>query len=143
MVHSQVIADGPELPTPDYKKTAYKIIAAQILLTLAVAGLLLAVGTAKLAYSALAGGLISVVSGFYLAAKLFSFDQGVAPERILRAFFVGEAVKVAITVVMFTVIIVALDTEILIVVLTYIATLLVYWFALLGTVPNERISRTE
>lgn len=118
---------------PDYKKTAYKIIATQILLTLAIAAVLLAVVSVKSAYSALVGGLISVVSGFCLAMKLFSFTSPTPPERILRAFYVGEVVKIAITVALFTFVMVVLDTDVLFLLLSYIAALSVYWFALIAT----------
>ena len=133
---------GPFEPQLDYKKAAYKIIAAQLLLTLVIASLLLVTGGVKSAYSALVGGSISVISGFYVAAKLFSFDRYVAPERVLRAFYVGEAVKIFITAVMFGLAIVVLQTDILVLILTYIAALSTYWFALLGTlnIDNTRIS---
>jgi len=91
------------------------------------------VGSARSAYSALAGGLVSVFSNFYLAAKLFRFERGAAPASIVRAFYIGEAVKILITAASFVVIFAVLDTEALYVLLTYGATLLVYWFALITT----------
>ncbi|MGH8578671.1 MAG: ATP synthase subunit I [Gammaproteobacteria bacterium] len=118
---------------PGHKKIAYKIVAAQALVTVIIALLLLVISSARSAYSALAGGLVSVVSNSYLAAKLFRFERDAVPGRIVRAFYVGEAVKILITAVSFVFIFAVLDTEALYVLLTYGATLLVYWFALIAT----------
>ncbi|MGH8628594.1 MAG: ATP synthase subunit I [Gammaproteobacteria bacterium] len=118
---------------PGHKNTAYKIVAAQALVTVVLALLLLGISGGRSAYSALAGGLVSVFSNSYLAAKLFRFERGAAPASIVRAFYIGEAVKILITAVSFVVIFAMLDTEALYVLLTYGATLLVYWFALIVT----------
>lgn len=128
--------NGPGQALPSNKKTAYKIVAAQALLTVIIALLLLVISSTRSAYSALAGGLVSVVSNFYLAAKLFRFERDVAPGRIGRAFYIGEAVKILITAVLFVFIFAVLNTEALYVLLTYGATLLVYWFALIATPPK-------
>ncbi len=52
---------------------------------------------------------------------------------MVRAFYVGEAVKLALTALMFLIAIVYMDVDILIVILTYMAALSMYWFALLAT----------
>ncbi len=55
------------------------------------------------------------------------------PAQWVRAFYVGEAVKLVLTALMFFFAIVYLDVDILIVILTYMAALSMYWFALLAT----------
>ncbi len=126
-----------------YKNTAYNIIAAQIVLTLAIAGVLWGWVGAKSAHSAIIGGAINVISGFYLATRLFRFDSKSTPERILRAFYVGEAVKYGLTVALFAYVIVFLDTDLRIVFSTFIVTMAVYWFALLGpmSTPGAKITK--
>ncbi|MGH8604779.1 MAG: ATP synthase subunit I [Gammaproteobacteria bacterium] len=118
---------------PGHKKIAYRIVAAQTLVTVVLALLLLGISGGRSAYSALVGGLVSVFSNFYLAAKLFRFERGAAPASIVRAFYIGEGIKILITAASFVVIFAVLHTEALYVLLTYGATLLVYWFALIAT----------
>jgi ATP synthase protein I len=49
----------------------------------------------------LLGGLIGVVPNAFLAARLMSPRAGSSAQRLLRAGWIGEAGKLAITVVMF------------------------------------------
>jgi ATP synthase protein I len=86
------------------------------------------------AFSAFTGGLISVLSNSYLAGRL-SIGRG-TPMRILSAFYLGELVKVIVTVVLFLFVIIVLHVEVLYAVLAYIATLPVYWLALLIRPPE-------
>jgi ATP synthase protein I len=86
------------------------------------------------AFSAFTGGLISVLSNSYLAGRL-SLGGG-TPVRILSAFYLGELVKVIVTVVLFLFAIVVLHVEVLYTVLAYMATLPVYWLALLIRPPQ-------
>ena len=116
-----------------YRSTAIRILAAQTLVTvIAALGLYIWSGSHG-AISALTGGMICVISGAYLAHRMFKFKPDRAPALWVRAFYVGEAVKLVLTAVMFLIAIVYLDVDILIVILTYMAALSMYWFALLAT----------
>ena len=77
--------------------------------------------------------MICVISGAYLAHKMFRFKPDIPPALWVRAFYVGEAVKLALTALMFLIAIVYMDVDILIVILTYMAALSMYWLALLVT----------
>ena len=55
---------------------------------------------------------------------------GAAAERVARAFYVGEAAKLGVTVVLFVVIFVSMQVSFAALIGTYIATLFVYWLAL-------------
>ena len=94
------------------------------------AGLLFGVSI-KSAYSALIGGGISTASSLYLVGRLFRFPEGTPPGRIIRAFYMGEAVKILLTAALFAVAIVFLKVDILFMLLAFMLTLSVYWFALL------------
>jgi ATP synthase protein I len=118
--------------------TARKIIIAQLLVTLFVALGALMWASYKAAYSASVGGVISAVASLYFAGRVFRHDSSTSPARILRAFYVGEAVKMALTVGLFLVAIVVLKVDILFMLFAYIATLPVYWFALLGPRAGAR-----
>lgn len=90
-------------------------------------------------YSALAGGLISAVSSSYLAGRILGFDGTTPPARMLRAFYVGEVVKIVMTMALFILAIVLLKVDALFMLLAYVLTLPVYWFALLA--PGPRIEK--
>lgn len=120
----------------NYRNTAFIIVAAQFLVTIVIAAVLLGLTNTWSAFSALTGGLISVLSNLYLAGRL-SIGGG-APMRILSAFYLGELVKIVVTVVLFAFAIVVLHVDVLYTVLAYIATLPVYWFALLIRPPGIR-----
>jgi ATP synthase protein I len=122
--------------THGYKGTAWKIVAAQILVTLVLAmGLLLGVSV-RSSYSALLGGGISTISSLYLVDRLFRFPEGTPPDRIIRAFYTGEAVKLFLVTALFAVAIVFLNVDFLFMLLAFIFTLPVYWFALLMGAPD-------
>ncbi len=116
-----------------YRLTAIRILISQVLVTGVVAlGLYVWFGPRE-ALSALTGGMICVLSGAYLAQAMFRGKPDRSPALLVRAFYVGEAIKLALTALMFLVAIVYMDVDILIVILTYMATLSMYWFALLAT----------
>ena len=116
-----------------YRSTAIRILLAQTLVTvIAALGLYLWSGPHG-AISALTGGMICVISGAYLALKMFKVDSDKPPVQWVRAFYVGEAVKLVLTALLFLIAIVYLKVNILIVILTYMAALSMYWFALLVT----------
>lgn len=79
------------------------------------------------------------MSSLYLVGRLFRFTEGAPPAKILRAFFWGEAVKILLTVALMTLAIVFLDVDILLMLLGFVLTLPVYWFALLmSATPGKR-----
>ena len=118
------------------KVTAYGIVAAQIVTGLCLAGGLLIFADQSTAYSALTGCAIGVVPNFYLVRRVFNSDVEQAPGQMLRAFYVGEAIKFALTVSLFVIAIIVLNTQILSLFGGYLATILVYWFALLMPEPT-------
>ena len=73
---------------------SYKIIASQFI----AVGVIAAVGYTTLgwtsAYSLLLGGLICAVPNAYFTSKAFRYRGARAAQKIVRAFYVGEAVKI-------------------------------------------------
>ncbi len=116
-----------------YRLTAIRILASQALVTVVAALGMYVWSGPRGALSALTGGMICVLSGAYLALRMFRVKPGRPPALMVRAFYVGEAVKLALTALMFLIAIVYMDVDILIVILTYMAALSMYWFALLAT----------
>jgi ATP synthase protein I len=120
------------------RRVMMQVVAGQLVFALAIAvalGLTLGGGGA---YAALVGGLVGVVPNFYLALRMARSSGNAAAEMALRTIYVGELIKIAFTVAMFIIAIVLLDANFLIVVLTYIATVAVNWFAFLLADFGER-----
>jgi ATP synthase protein I len=121
---------------PGHKRTAYKIVVAQLIVSLAIAGLLLIFAGARSAYSALVGGMVGVIPGFYLAVRVFNLRPGTPAISVLQTFYLGETVKILLTVALMLMAILVLDVNLLVAFLVYLATVSVYWFALLFPEPG-------
>ena len=85
--------------------------------------------------SALVGGGISVVASAVLAVIGFSAPAGAAPETIAKKFYLGEGMKLAITVALFVTVFLTMKANFAALFGTYIATLFVYWIALANALP--------
>ncbi len=82
--------------------------------------------------------MISVVASLYLAGRLFSHEGMVSAAKVLRAFYMGEAVKIVVTIGLFVFVIVVFHVDVLFAVMAYVVTLPVYWFALLTSGPRPK-----
>jgi ATP synthase protein I len=107
----------------------------QVVITVVAAAICFAVWGRSTGLSALVGGGISAISSAALALIGFAAPAGAAAERVARAFYVGEAVKLAVTVVLFVVVFVTMRVSFAALFSTYIATLFVYWIALANALP--------
>jgi len=116
-----------------------RIILIQLLVTLAIAAVALVFGMVA-AWSALIGGGISTLVSFYFASKVFSVRLGSPAAKIAQAFFIGETVKLLLTVTLLSVAFLWLPVAPLPLLLAYIATLLAYWLALPFTFPASTAS---
>lgn len=114
-----------------YKLTAYRVVAAQFITAISIAGILLPLAGPRLACSALAGGLAGALPSLYLALRMFRLDTRMAPSRMLRSIYVGEAIKVVSTVALFVIAILLFDLDVLTMLAAYAATIVVNWLALL------------
>lgn len=97
-----------------------------------MAGVALWIAGPRSGVSALGGGLINAAAGWCLARKLFQFVTDTPAPRIVRAFYLGEVMKIALTVAFFVVAIVAFSVDVLWMLVGYLAAASVYWFALLS-----------
>ncbi len=90
------------------------------------------------AFSALVGGGIGIAGGLAMVALMFREPaQGLsaqdAAQRVVRNAYKGEAAKLGLTVVLFVLVLNFLELSALPLFVTYIATLLVHWVALVKT----------
>ncbi len=112
------------------KQVTRTIAVIQLIVTLLVtAGSLVSDGV-RAACSALVGVGISTVVTLYFASQVFSVRTGAPIAKIARAFFVGEFVKIILTILLLSIAIFWLEVSPLPTLLAYMAALLAYWLAL-------------
>jgi F0F1-type ATP synthase assembly protein I len=113
--------------------TPVKIIAGQAAVTLAGAGLFGVTTGGDAAIGALAGGGISVVLSLWMAVRVFSVPAGAGPQAMMAAFVKAEALKMVMAAAMFTAAAIYLSHVFIPLVVTFVATLVVNWLALVFT----------
>ena len=112
------------------KQVTRTILLIQLLVTLSAAVISLVFGGARAAYSALIGGGVSTLVTLYFASQVFSVRIGAPAAKIARAFYLGEVVKLLLTVVLLSIALLWLDVSPLPLLLAYMAALMAYWLAL-------------
>jgi ATP synthase protein I len=117
------------------RRMAYSIVLWQAVTTVIVALASWAIAGGLAAMSAFLGGGISTLAS--LAMALLSFRKAAAadPQLAMRGFYVGEAVKVALVIVLFTLVLRTLKVSPLAMFAAYVATFFVYWIALANALP--------
>jgi F0F1-type ATP synthase assembly protein I len=121
-----------DLPNP--RRLALSVVLGQAAVTLGCALASYGVADGHAAVSALLGGGISCVASLAMALVGFSRNAATDPGRALRTFFVGEAAKVAVVIVLFAVVLKTMKVVPLAMLGSYIATFFVFWVVLF----NER-----
>jgi ATP synthase protein I len=111
------------------------VVLGQVVITVVAAAICFAVWGRTAGFSALVGGGISAIASAALALIGFAAPAGAAADRIARAFYVGEATKLGITVTLFVVVFLTMKVSFAALFGTYIATLFVYWIALANALP--------
>jgi ATP synthase protein I len=109
--------------------TVAKILGYQILIIMVVS-LGFVVGGWQKAFSSALGGLAAFIPNLYFALRVAGSAEQEA-RKILRSFYMGESVKLLLTVALFILIFQIPNVEILPLMAGYIAALSVFWFALL------------
>ncbi len=80
-----------------------RVVLFQTLILAVVSVLCLAKGLIAF-YSALVGGLVFIIPNGYFAYKVFAYSGAQAARKIVQSFYKGEAVKLILTAVLFTVV---------------------------------------
>ncbi len=111
------------------------VVLGQVSVTVVAAIICFAVWGRTSGLSSLVGGGISVAASAVLALFGFGAKAGSEPERVVRAFYVGEGLKLAVTVALFIVVFLTMKPAFMALFATYIATLFVYWIALANALP--------
>jgi ATP synthase protein I len=117
-----------DLPNP--RRLALSVVLGQAAVTVICALASWALADLDAAISALLGGGISSTASLAMALVGFGKEAATDPLRAIRAFFVGEAAKVAVVIVLFVVVLKTMKVVPLAMLGSYIATFVVFWFLL-------------
>ncbi len=117
------------------RRLAFGVVLGQALVSVIAAACALGISGMPAAVSALLGGIIAAAGSLAMAALVFGGAGGSA-QRALGAFYVGEAVKLAVVVVLFVAVLKLVRVVPLALFAGFAATYLVYWIALVSALPT-------
>lgn len=110
-------------------KGAQRLIICQLSITILIATVFALLWNVTAAMSALLGGLVSIVPTAYFAIKLFKYHGARAARQIVNGFYKGEALKIALTAILFTLVFKFFTIIPLVFLAVYILAQMVFWFA--------------
>ena len=108
---------------------AQRLIVCQLSITMLVATLALVASGGTTAISALLGGGVSVVPNAYFAKTMFRFQGARAAKQIVTSFYKGEAVKMVLTIALFTLVFKFFTIIPMVFFAVYIVVQMTFWFA--------------
>jgi ATP synthase protein I len=133
---SSTRANGVAIDLPKARRFALRVVAGQAAITLIAALLGWALAGPNGARSALLGGGIGTVASFAMTILSFGSRSGLDAQHAMRAFLVGEAVKLGLVVVLFVVVLKLVKVSPAALFAAYVATFFVYWLALASALPT-------
>jgi ATP synthase protein I len=118
------------LDLPSARRLAFMCARAQLLVTVLVAAVSVAVAGPRAGWSAVVGGGASTLASIAMALLAFGRLAGSSAERMLLAFYVGEFAKIAVVIVVLVLALVFMKVNPAALIAAYVATFLVYWVVL-------------
>lgn len=92
---------------------------------------------ANAAGSALLGGMVCIIPNAYFARKLFKYQGARSAKQIVNGFYKGEAIKMILSIALFTAVFVYVKITPLAFFASYIMVLMTHWFAPLIIVNKQ------
>ena len=120
---------------PRARRLAFGVVASQAAVSVVVALCAFGVAGRVAAVSALLGGAIATAGSLAMAGVVFGGAGGGA-ERAMSRFYLGEALKLVVVVVLFVLVLKMTRVAPLAMFAGFAATFLVYWIALLAALPT-------
>lgn len=120
---------------PHARRLAFGVVLGQAGVTVIAALLAWGIAGEGAARSALLGGGIATAGSLAMAGLVFASAVANA-QRIVAAFYVGEALKLAVVVTLFVAVLRTVKVVPLAMLGSFAATYLVYWIALVGALPT-------
>ena len=127
---------------PRARRLAFGVVLGQAGVSVIVALAAWALAGAGAALSAVLGGGIATAGSLAMAGLVFAGALASA-QRIVAAFYAGEAVKLVVVAALFVVVLRTVRVVPLAMLAGFAATYLVYWIALLGALPAVSGTRRE
>jgi ATP synthase protein I len=119
---------------PRARRLAFGVVLGQAGVSVIAALCAWGIAGARAGFSALLGGGIATVASLAMAGLVFGASAGSAA-RALGMFYIGEAVKLLLVVVLFVAVLNVVRVAPLAMFAAFAATFLVYWIALLRALP--------
>lgn len=120
---------------PQARRLAFSVVLGQAVVSALAALVAWALAGRVGALSALVGGGIATAGSLAMAGLVFGRGARGGALRTVSAFYVGEAVKLALVAVLFVVALKMMTVAPLAMFAAFAATFLVYWIALLAALP--------
>jgi ATP synthase protein I len=117
------------------RRLAFGLVLGQAGVTVTVALAAWGLAGRRAALSALLGGGIATAGSLAMAGFGFAGAPGAAAQRVVGAFYFGEAVKLTLVAVLFALVLKWVRVEPLAMFAGFAATFPVYWVGLLGALP--------
>jgi F0F1-type ATP synthase assembly protein I len=117
------------------RRLAFSVVLGQAAVTLICALACWLIADSHAALSAALGGGISSAASLAMALLGVGGRTASDPQRVMRAFFVGETAKIALVIVLFVAVLKTMRVVPLAMLGTYIATFFVFWVALANALP--------
>jgi ATP synthase protein I len=93
------------------------------------------------AKSAILGGLVNIIPNAYFANKLFKYQGARAARQIVNGFYKGEALKIVLSILLFTLVFVFIKVNPIAFFLTYIVIVMTHWLS--PWIINNKQNRPE
>lgn len=106
-----------------------RLLKAQSIVSALLAMGFLVLNGSQAAWSALLGGLVSALPNAYFAKKLFQHQGAHAARKIVTSFYQGEAVKILVSMLLFSLVFMFCHVIPWVFLLAYIGVQMVMWFA--------------
>jgi F0F1-type ATP synthase assembly protein I len=116
------------------RRLVLNVVLGQAIVTLLALLLSWLIADPRAALSALLGGGISTLASLVMGVLILG-SSSADPQRAVRAFYLGEAAKIAVVVVLFVVVLKTVRVNALAMLGAYIATFVVFWVALANALP--------
>lgn len=108
---------------------ARRLFFCQVGVSLLIAGVLAVFFSSQAALSAILAGLVSAVPNAYFALKLFKHQGARSARKIVNSFYVGEALKIVMSIILFALVFIFFHVVPLVFFTTYIVVQMMVWFA--------------
>ena len=111
---------------------AFYVLGSQALISLVLPLILLLIYGEAVAVAALCGGWIATIANMYFAVQAFRYSGASASSQMIKAFYRGETGKFVIVMLLFVVcfkFVEAIKTQAHVLILAFIVTQSVVWFA--------------